>query len=203
MAWVTGDAVYGHSRGLRSWLEERGLHHVLAVPRNEELWAGTDLWRVDEVQAVHADRAWHRISAGAGSKGERWYDWQCWVLAEPEDADWGHCLLFRRSLADPDDWQGHVAFAPRDCDLETLVAVAGRRWCIEHAFEAAKQETGLDDYEVRSAHGWYRHATLVMWALALLAAVRAADLARPDPQKKSPGPPSLSAFKRSRGLAGG
>ena len=176
---------------------------MLAVPRNEELWAGTDLWRVDEVQAVHAQREWYRISADAGSKGERWYDWQCWVLAEPEDADWGHYLLFRRSLADPDDWQGYVAFAPQGCDLETLVAVAGSRWCIEHAFEAAKQETGLDDYEVRSAHGWYRHVTLALWALALLAVVRAADLARPDPQKKSPGPPSLRAFKQSRGLAGG
>ena len=156
---------------------------MLAVPCHEELWAGTDLWCVDEVQAVHWDRKWHRISAGAGSKGERGYDWQCWVLAEPEEADWGHYLLFRRSLADTADWQVYVAFAPRDCDLETLVAVAGRRRCIEHAFEAAKQETGLDDYEVRSAHGWYRHVTLVMWALTLLAAVRAADLARPDSPK--------------------
>jgi len=202
VAWVTGDTVYGHSRALRSWLEDEGLHHVLAVPRNEELWAGSDLWRVDEVQAVHAHREWYRISAGAGSKGERWYDWQCWVLAEPEAADWGHYLLFRRSLADPDDWQAYVAFAPQGCDLETLVAVAGSRWCIEHAFEAAKQETGLDDYEVRSAHGWYRHVTLALWALALLAVVRAADLARPDSQKKSPDTNSLAAFRRSRGLAG-
>ena len=203
MAWVVGDTVYGHSRALRSWLEDRGLHHVLAVPRNEELWAGTDLWRVDEVQAVHRDREWHRLSAGAGSKGERWYDWQCWILAEPEDADWGHYLLFRRSVADGEDWQAYVAFAPQGCELETLVAVAGRRWAIEHAFEAAKQETGLDDYEVRSAHGWYRHVTLALWALALLAVVRAADLDRPHPQKKSPPTHSLAAFKRARGLAGG
>ena len=35
-----------------------------------------------------------------------------------------------------------MAFAPQGCDLETLVGVAGRRWHIEHAFEAAKQETG-------------------------------------------------------------
>ncbi len=138
------------------------------------------------------------MSAGAGSKGERWYDWQCWILAEPETADWGHYLLFRRSCTDPDDWQAYVAFAPRGCDLETLVGVAGRRWAIEYAFEAAKQETGLDDYEVRSAHGWYRHVTL-----ALLAVVRAAELDRPHPQKKSPRTHSLTAFKRSRGLAGG
>ena len=130
------------------------------------------------------DREWYRLSAGAGSKGERWYDWQCWVLAEPEAADWGRYLLFRRSLADPDAWQAYVAFAPQACDLETLVAVAGSRWCIENAFEAAKQETGLDDYQVRSAHTWYRHVTLALWALALVAVVRAADLARAPPPKK-------------------
>ena len=185
VAWVTGDTVYGRSRALRSWLEERGLHHVLAVPRNEELWAGSDLWRVDEVQAVHAQREWHRIRAGTGSQGERWYDWQCWVLAEPEEADWGHYLLFRRSLTDPDDWQGYVAFAPQACDLETLVAVAGSRGCIEHAFEAAKQETGLDDYEVRSAHGWYRHVTLALWALALLAGAGRRPGAAGPPKKES------------------
>ena len=34
-------------------------------------------WRVDEVHAAYGDRERHRLSAGAGSKGERWYDWQC------------------------------------------------------------------------------------------------------------------------------
>ena len=69
MAWVTGDTVYGHSRALCSWLEDEGLHHVLAVPRNEELWAGTDLWRVDEVQAAYGDREWYRLSAGPAARG--------------------------------------------------------------------------------------------------------------------------------------
>ena len=44
---------------------------------------------------------------------------------------------------------------------------------IEACFETAKQETGLDEYEVRSWHGWYRHITLSLLALAFLAAVRA------------------------------
>ena len=105
----------------------------------EELWAGTDLWRVDAVQAAYGNREWHRLSAGAGSKGERWYDWQCWILAEPEGADWGHYLLFRRACTDAEDWQAYAAFAPQGCDLETLVGVAGRCWCIEHTFEVAKQ----------------------------------------------------------------
>ena len=42
-----------------------------------------------------------------------------------------------------------------------------------HCFQTAKQEAGLDEYEVRSWTGWHRHATLSMLALAFLAAVRA------------------------------
>ena len=71
-------------------------------------------------------------------------------LAVLEDADWGHYLLFRYSCTEADAWQAYVAFTPQGCDPETLFGVAGRRWCIEHAFEAAKQEVGLDNYEARA-----------------------------------------------------
>jgi SRSO17 transposase len=45
---------------------------------------------------------------------------------------------------------------------------------VGECFEAAKQEVGLADYEVRSWHGWHRHVTLAMLALAFLAGLRAA-----------------------------
>jgi len=47
---------------------------------------------------------------------------------------------------------------------------------IEECFGAAKNECGLDQYEVRRWTGWYRHITLVMAAHAFLA-VQAADAA--------------------------
>lgn len=37
--------------------------------------------------AVCGERERHWLSAGVDSKGERWYDWQCWILAEPKGAD--------------------------------------------------------------------------------------------------------------------
>ena len=165
VAWVMGDTVYGRSTALRRWLEDRGQHHVLAVPRNESLWVSRDIWTPKAMHAVHEGQEWYRLSTDAGNKGERWYD-----------------------------WQPYVAFTPKGYNLETLVV--GSRWCIEHAFEAAKQKTGLDDYEMRSAVGWYRHITLALWALALLAVVRAADLARPDPKNRV-------RDLRARGLAEG
>ena len=121
--------------------------HALAVPRNEPVWVGQDNWTPEVMYAVHGDQVWHRISVGAGSNGERGYGWQCRVLTTPEDADGRHYLLLRHIPADPDAWQAYVAFAPQDCDPETLVAVADRRGSIEQAFETARQEVGLDDYE--------------------------------------------------------
>ena len=70
--------------------------------------------------------------------------------------------------------QAAVAEAgPAGLRLLDLARVAGRRWLVEECFEAAKQEVGLADYEVRSWHGWHRHVTLAMLALALLAGLRA------------------------------
>ena len=118
------------------------------------------------------------------------------MLAEPKDAEWGWYVLFRRSCTDPNDGQAYFVYAAQwqACALETLVRVAGTR-----AFEDARQEVGLDEYEVRSATGWYRHITLALWALALLAVLRATTL--PDatpPVKKS----SAAAWRPSGGPAG-
>ena len=96
-----------------------------------------------------------------------------------------------------------MVFAPQDTTLAEVVQVAGIRWTIESSFEAAKGEVGLDDYEVRSWTGWYRHITLAMWAYALLVVLRAGPIAvetlkksLPPVQKRS----GLASFKAQRGL---
>lgn len=78
----------------------------------------------------------------------------------------------RRSVADPTDLAYYLAFGPADTATEELVRVAGARWAVEECFEAAKQEVGLDEYEVRRWDGWYRHVTLSLLAHAYLAATR-------------------------------
>ena len=103
-------------------------------------------------------------------------------------------LLVRRSLSDPTDLQAYVIFAPVGTPLQGLVQVAGRRWTIEVAFEAAKGEVGLDHYEVRSWTGWYRHMTLALFAQAVLTVVRA-RLAPP----LAPTPPRQPAAEPAKG----
>ena len=124
-------------------------------------------------------------------------------LAAPLPPHWRRWLLVRRSLRDPTERTAYIVFAPAETALHTVVQVAGRRWTIERCFEEAKGEVGLEQYEVRSWTGWYRHIPLAMWAYAVLTVLRAAPLPAVPPLKKmpqGPTPSSLTAFKTSRGL---
>ena len=180
-AWVTGDTVYGNAIGqrscqLRRWLEEQGLSYVLAVKNNEPLWADTEdgsaqVAARELAQQIPDDR-WQRLSAGEGSKGPRLYDWGWLPIGPGSEPDQGRWLLVRRSIVDPEDLAYYTCFGAAETPLAELVRVAGTRWIIEDAFKEAKQEVGLDEYEVRLWVGWYRHITLALLAHAFLAVIR-------------------------------
>jgi SRSO17 transposase len=175
--WVLGDEVYGSDRRLRMFLEQREQPFVLAVRGNEKLWSMLDGSLGQHAAAALAAalpaKDWHRLSAGPGAKGERLYDWARVRLVRLQEPSWDHWLLVRRNRKEPEHVAFYVVFGPAKTSLAMLARVAGRRWIIEECFEAAKQETGLDEYEIRSWHGWHRHITLSMLALAFLAALRA------------------------------
>jgi len=115
-------------------------------------------------------------------------------LVRLQEPRWDHWLLVRRSIADPQDLAYFVVFGPAGLRLVDLARVAGRRWLVEECFEAAKQEVGLADYEVRSWRGWHRHVTLAMLALALLAGLRARLNAAAAKGGGGPEPPASSSF---------
>lgn len=176
--WIAGDEVYGGDRRLRVWLESREQAFVLAVARNEPLWwQGPQYVEAEEIAQTVPARAWRRLSAGAGAKGERLYDWALvplWRLQlTQQERRFGHYLLVRRSLDERQELAYYVVHARRSqARLKHLVQIAGRRWEIEIGFEATKGECGLDQYEVRRWQGWYRHITLALLAHAVLVALR-------------------------------
>jgi SRSO17 transposase len=180
-AWVTGDEVYGGDRRLRMLLEQRGQPFVLAVRSTEPLFyfglRGTAEPRAKAIAASLPVDAWHVLSAGDGSKGPREYRWAWTDLARLGWRGWRHALLVRESLTPNAKGEleraYYVVFAPADATLADVVRVAGTRWAIEQSFEMAKQEVGLDEYEVRQYGAWYRYITLALFAHALLAVVRA------------------------------
>ncbi|MGZ6364290.1 MAG: IS701 family transposase [Ktedonobacterales bacterium] len=169
-AWVTADSIYGGAYKLRHYLEEREQPFVLAVQSTQRVGLSA---KAEHVVAAWPTEAWQRLSAGEGSQGARWYDWawmpMAWRLAPEGMAHW---LLARRSVSKPDEIAYYFVFGPADATLQQVVEVAGARWQVEQAFELAKGEVGLDEYEVRTWVGWYRHITLAMFALAYLTVVR-------------------------------
>jgi len=105
-----------------------------------------------------------------------------------------------------------LVFARTGTTLSDMVQAIGSRWTVEQCIEEAKGQVGLDEYEVRSWQGWYRHITLSMLAHAFLSVLRAQSQAAlplsdvPEEKKREhssqPHSPSrtLDAFKRTRGL---
>jgi SRSO17 transposase len=195
--WVSADEVYGGDARLRAWLEQQGLAYVLAIKATQPLWAQSEQGPA-EVPACRLvqqlpTRVWRRLSAGDGAKGPRTYNWARVALLRPGWPGRGFWLLVRRRLSDG-ELAYYACFGPARTTLADLVRVAGIRWAVEESFQTAKDEVGLDHYEVRRYDAWYRHVSLALVAHAFLAAVRASAL-RPV----APGSPTGNSQHRQGG----
>jgi len=181
-SWFTADEEFGQNPGLRDHLQEAGISYVMAVPKNTLHIDGAT---GQEIQLQHLalklnHTAWERRACGIGSKGFRIYDWALIPAADPD-----HQYMIRRSIDD-----GELAFYhcynPGHAGFGELVNVAGARWPIEECFGAAKNEVGLDEYQVRKYDAWYRHMTLAMFAHNFLAITahkaKRGDTSRPSNQ---------------------
>jgi SRSO17 transposase len=215
MRWVTGDEVYGDSPRLRETVQEHGRFYVLAVSANTRVWTerpeveepteqtggrprlsarvvkgAPKAQMVSEVIASLPKSAWKRLAVVEGEKGRITYHWARVRVVESRDQLPGPdvWLLARRSPSTPDKLAYYLAYAPPRTSLETLVRVASTRYTVEQCIEEAKGEAGLDEYEVRFWHSWYRHITLSMMAHAWLASIKLREQ-----EKKAPQPMSLPA----------
>jgi SRSO17 transposase len=215
MRWVTGDEVYGNAPYLRDGIDAHGRWYVLATSSSTPVWASRphmaepktatggrpqtkprlaeDASAAQSVAAVVRSwpaQAWQRLRVAEGEKGPRVYDWARARVVEnaeglPSREGW---LLARRCVSDPTQVAYYLSNAPLAIPLRTLAEVAAQRYTIEQSIEEAKSETGLDEYEVRFWHSWYRHITLSMMAHAWLAAIRQVALAPSQTAPSSPQP---------------
>jgi SRSO17 transposase len=176
---VTADEAYGKDGRFRDWLEQRRAAYVVAVASNQAVPGSSGTSRADVLAAHAPDQAWKRRSCGNGSKGPRVYDWAAATLPADgtEPPGWSRYLLIRRSLTRNAKGELELAYylcaAPAGTADEELIRIAGSRWAVEECFQSAKNETGLDQYQVRRYDAWYRHVTLAMLAHAYLAVTAA------------------------------
>ncbi len=192
--WAATDTVYGVGR-LEMQLRRAGKGYVLGAHATDQFSSWIDKPEVagtaEQIAQALAPEAWTRLSAGDGTKGARLYDWAYVELADLAVEEynealtglWTRGLLIRRSLSD-EDLAFFSTWCPAGTLIDTLVRVEGQRWAIEDAFETAKTELGLTHNETRSWHGWHRHVSLVMLAVAMMAVVRERANRFTSPQKR-------------------
>jgi SRSO17 transposase len=183
--FLCGDEVYGSCTELRDFCEEHGQGYVLRVSSSFRLTLapGVKLACAQAVTRLLKDaRRWEVRSAGAGSKGERWYSWAWLGTASPR-----HCLLIRRHLSSG-ELAFHYCFVPKGqaVSKSRLIRAAGLRWPAEEDFEFGKDCFGLDQSQVRLHTAIARHTVLVMAALAVCAVTAALLRDRTDTQAPPP-----------------
>jgi SRSO17 transposase len=195
--WVTADEAYGQNPTFRAWLADHRVPFVLATRNDDVLTSPDGHRRQAKVLATLAGSGdgggWERRSIGPGAHGDRVYDWTA-VTLDPAGlpTGWGHWLLVRRQTQPSEgkkyrDLAFYRCAAPAQTPLRELIRVAGARWAIEECFQTAKNEAGLDQYQVRSWRAWHAHITLAMLAAAYLAATRAREAEKGDLQPAGTG----------------
>jgi SRSO17 transposase len=192
--FVCGDEVYGACTGLREFLEEHRQGYVLRVPSTFRLTLARGITltcRQAARRLLTGTRRWEIRSAGAGSKGQRWYAWACLATASPQ-----HCLLIRRHLK-TGELAFHYCFTPEGQPVSKarLIRAAGLRWPVEETFQFSKGCFGLDESQVRLYPAIARHTVLVMAALAICAVTAAllrdhTDTQAPRPIRPDQPPPT-------------
>ncbi len=192
--WVTADEAYGKVPTLRDTLDDDEWLYVLEVPCSQPVftqpaktevpaWSGrgrqpTKLRLVDgesgpqAVEAVAASLAaedWHLLTVAEGAQGPRIHLFAARRVWESREGLPGReCWLVLRRNPDGSEPKHYLSNAPADTPLLTLAQVGAKRWPIETEFQLEKNETGLDEYEVRSWQGWHHHITMALLAGILL-----------------------------------
>ena len=190
--WVGGDEIYGNNRPLTDALEDDGEIFLMDINSTHQLWdrdpAGTVPASVEGAgrprtrrvaanpEAVKQSAAqWaqtHMAAEGrelflrASTRGplrakirvkEVW-QW------EPADAQGRRRFLVVRQEQDG-AFKYSLSNAAPNTTWERLAYMQTQRFWIERAFQDAKSELGMADYEVRGWKGWHHHMALVCVAL--------------------------------------
>jgi SRSO17 transposase len=164
--WLVFDEGYGAAVPFLRFLNLVGQRFVAEVPVN---------FAVRETEHGPSQRADGRLTAEAARGGVRHRVahrtvrasfWRA-ATARVWVAGREHTLVaaVNEATAEVKYFLANATAAP----LARVLAVAFRRWTVEHAFRLGKQEAGLMDYEGRNYTGLLRHLTLALIVLGFVA----------------------------------
>jgi len=81
-------------------------------------------------------------------------------------------LIATKTLGTNPDTKISLTNAPKHTTLKRLAWMQRQRYWVERAFEDAKSECGMADYQVRKWSAWHHHMALVMMAMLFMLSER-------------------------------
>ena len=127
--------------------------------------------RVDELFSRLSDDDMKRITVRNTTSGVLEVDayrrevW-VWDGEEKEARHW--TLYIRRDIQAPGEIRYCLTNAPVTTPTSQLAEMEAQRFWIERAFEDAKSQLGMAEYQVRGWNAWYHHMALVMMAMLFM-----------------------------------
>jgi SRSO17 transposase len=198
--WVGVDGGYGKEPAFLRALDDRGETFVADVHATQQIWseppglhvappqstrgrppskqqAAVDGIPVEKLVAGFSVDDWKRCTLRDSTRGPLQVDIahrRVWVWDGEEAVARGWHLVVRREVGAPKRIKYSLSNAPADTPLERLAQMQGTRYWVERAFEDAKGECGLADYQAVGWRAWHHHVTMVMLAMLFIVEQRVA-----------------------------
>ena len=198
--WVSVDAGYGKEPAFLRALEDMKEVFVADVHRDQRIWteeprlhvpatkpgrgrpfkrqqAAATPVTVEALTSALRPEDWTRCVLRDSTRGELRVDiahrriW-AWDGEETQPRSWQ--LIVRREVGSPKTIKYSLSNAPFDTPRLRLAQMQGQRYWVERAFEDAKGECGLADYQALGWRAWHHHVAIVMLAMLFIAQQRVA-----------------------------
>ena len=184
-AWVAADGAYGQDRALLRQLDDVGETFVVDVHRDQRVFledpqsrasqcrglADVHDVRVDEWVAGQPATAWQEVWIRRSTQGDlrvQALRRRVWVRESKQAQARCWQLIVTREIGAPETTKYSLSNAGDKPSVQRLAFMQRQRYWIERAFQEAKNEAGMDEYQARSWQAWYHHMALVMMALLFL-----------------------------------
>jgi SRSO17 transposase len=192
--WVGGDGLYGHGLELGKALDDMGLTFLLDVHKNQRIYPVEPRLGVPERTSnygpaptkLHADcdpitveayakerdaRTWRTVTVRDATKGPLTLSVhvaRIWIWDGKSDSPTERVLVITRNQADNKIKYSLSNADPSITPIDRFAYMQAQRYWVERAFQEAKSELGMSDYQVRKWNAWHHHMALVMLSLSFL-----------------------------------
>ena len=191
--WVGCDAFYGEDPGFLRCLNDMGETFVADIHKDQRIYLrdpqpivpykkskkGRRPTRLKTmVKPIRADQwseqqpsdAWEKFEVRDSSKGKLRVEVlhrRVWLWDGKESKAQCWRIVVRKTVG-TDETKYSISNASSSISLLRLVYMQGQRYLVERAFQDAKTQCGMGQYQARGWRSWHHHMTMVMLAMLFM-----------------------------------